>query len=57
MSCSLWRWTEECDSRPCPGDCDYCEEGDDGDNTDDNLGDGDWTRVGVPTVDYWVHHD
>lgn len=26
MSCSLWRWTEECDSRPCPGDCDLCEE-------------------------------
>lgn len=56
MSCSKWRWTEECDSRPCPGDCDYCEEGDDGDNTDDTLGDGDWTRVGVPTVDYGIHN-
>ena len=34
MSCSLWRWTEECDHRPCPGDCDECsypdtEEGED----------------------------
>lgn len=25
MSCSKWRWTEECDSRPCPGDCDLCD--------------------------------
>lgn len=24
MSCSLWRWTEICDHRPCPGDCDEC---------------------------------
>lgn len=24
MSCSLWRWTEECDTRPCVGDCDFC---------------------------------
>lgn len=24
MSCSLWRWTEACDHRPCPGDCDLC---------------------------------
>lgn len=31
MSCSLWRWTEICDHRPCPGDCDQCgyEEEDD----------------------------
>ena len=28
MSCDLWRWTEECDHRPCPGDCDLCEEND-----------------------------
>lgn len=28
MSCSLWRWTEECDHIPCPGDCDLCEEND-----------------------------
>lgn len=28
MSCDLWRWTEECDRRPCPGDCDLCEEND-----------------------------
>lgn len=26
MSCSLWRWTEECDSHPCVGDCDLCDE-------------------------------
>lgn len=25
MSCSKWRWTEECDSRPCCGDCDNCD--------------------------------
>lgn len=25
MSCSLWRWTEECDGRPCCGDCDNCD--------------------------------
>lgn len=24
MSGSLWRWTEECDYRPCPGECDFC---------------------------------
>lgn len=28
MSCSLWRWTEECEGKPCPGDCDLCEEND-----------------------------
>lgn len=57
MSCSLWRWSEECDSRPCLGDCDLCEENNEDEDTDDNLGDGDWTRVGVPTVDYGVHND
>ena len=30
MSCSLYRWTEECDHRPCVGDCDLCDE-----NTED----------------------
>jgi hypothetical protein len=25
MSCSLWRWTEECETHFCPGDCDLCE--------------------------------
>ena len=25
MSTSLYRWTEECDRRECPGDCDLCE--------------------------------
>lgn len=24
MSCSLWRWTEQCEGRPCCGDCDNC---------------------------------
>ena len=24
MSVSKWRYTEECNGRPCPGDCDYC---------------------------------
>ena len=26
MSVSLYRWTEECDRRECPGDCDMCHE-------------------------------
>ena len=26
MSCSLWAYTAECDGRPCPGDCDVCEQ-------------------------------
>lgn len=26
MSVSLYRWTEECDKRECPGDCDLCHE-------------------------------
>lgn len=30
MSVDLWRWTEECDHRPCCGDCDNCSE-----NTED----------------------
>ena len=25
MSCDKWRWTEECDHRVCPGDCDLCD--------------------------------
>ena len=24
MSCSLWRWAEECDTHECVGDCDNC---------------------------------
>lgn len=24
MSVSKWRYTEECNGRPCPGDCDCC---------------------------------
>lgn len=24
MSCDKWAWTPICDTRPCPGDCDYC---------------------------------
>ena len=27
MSCSLYRWTEECDGQPCCGDCDFCDKG------------------------------
>lgn len=26
MSCSLWRWTPECDGDFCIGDCDYCNK-------------------------------
>ena len=25
MSCSLWRWTEQCEGRLCVGDCDLCD--------------------------------
>lgn len=25
MSCSLYRWTEECDTHLCIGDCDFCD--------------------------------
>ena len=24
MSVSKWAWTEACNGKPCPGDCDYC---------------------------------
>ena len=24
MSCSLWRWTEDCSTHACVGDCDLC---------------------------------
>ena len=37
MSCSKWRYTEECDYRPCCGDCDFCdyeEEEEDGSECD-----------------------
>ena len=27
MSVSLWRWTEECEGKPCCGDCDECGYG------------------------------
>lgn len=26
MSVSLYRWTEACEGRECPGDCDLCHE-------------------------------
>jgi hypothetical protein len=26
MSVSLWRYTEDCNGNPCPGDCDLCEK-------------------------------
>lgn len=29
MSVSLWRWSKECEGRPCCGDCDECGEDDD----------------------------
>lgn len=40
MSCSLWRYTEQCEGRPCPGDCDYCDF------------DPDEVTITPPTVDY-----
>ena len=33
MSVSKWRYTEACEGRPCPGDCDNCsKEDEDEDN-------------------------
>lgn len=32
MSCSLWRWAEICDHRPCVGDCDLCDYPDEEDD-------------------------
>lgn len=26
MSTSLYRWSEACEGRECPGDCDHCHE-------------------------------
>lgn len=27
MSVSLWNWSEECEGKPCCGDCDECGYG------------------------------
>lgn len=40
MSCSKWRYTEQCEGRPCPGDCDLCDF------------DPDEVIITPPTVDY-----
>ena len=46
MSCSLWRYTEACEGRPCPGDCDCCDF------------DPDEVTIQPPTVDYkWEEFD
>lgn len=28
MSVDKWRWSPDCDDRPCPGDCDLCDKED-----------------------------
>mgnify|MGYP000576359553 CR=1 FL=1 len=35
MSVDLWRWSEECDFGPCPGDCDLCEYSDEEEEEDE----------------------
>lgn len=40
MSVDLWRYTEECEGRLCPGDCDCCDF------------DPDEVTITPPTVDY-----
>lgn len=40
MSVSKWRYTEACEGRPCPGDCDCCDF------------DPDEVTITPPTVDY-----
>ena len=37
MSCSLWRWAEECDNRVCPGDCDLCDYNNEADDDENEL--------------------
>lgn len=31
VSVSKWRWQEDCDGYPCPGDCDHCGKEDEDD--------------------------
>lgn len=50
MSVSKWRYTEQCEGRPCPGDCDLCDE--------NNEDEDDWVTITPPTVDYkWEEFD
>lgn len=35
MSVSLYRWTEACEGKPCPGDCDECGFETEGTEADD----------------------
>lgn len=35
MSVDKWNWSPDCDRRPCPGDCDLCDNGDREDTEDD----------------------
>ena len=37
MSVSLWRWTEECDSRICVGDCDLCSFEEESEEEDEQI--------------------
>ena len=38
MSCSLWRYEESCEGRPCPGDCDLCSyEGEENEEDTDTV--------------------
>ena len=35
MSVSLWAYTESCDGKPCPGDCDNCGRAEDEEEEDE----------------------
>ena len=37
MSCSLWRWTPECDGDFCIGDCDYCNKNMEDENEEETI--------------------
>lgn len=43
MSVSKWQYTEQCEGRPCPGDCDCCDF------------DPDTVTITPPTVDYKIN--
>lgn len=40
MSVSLWAYTESCDGKPCPGDCDLCRKADENATEEEGEEDG-----------------
>lgn len=48
MSVSLWAYTESCEGRPCPGDCDNCGRAEDEEET------GKWVHDGSRWTNRWL---